>query len=189
MALKWKKTDLPTLVQRKVDMANETCQNTIYAGIDVELTGGTKHFSLSLEDQQNINSKFQEVTLGATECQYKEDGGDMVIYPAEDIVTIYAAARMFIDRQLAYCSYLKKWIKRETDKNVLAGIAYGDDLPEDLDAGMDAVLASSTAQLEKIVAAVNDGAFVDKIASLEAQMTDTQMGLCEVYELALGGAL
>ena len=102
---------------------------------------------------------------------------------------IYAAARMFIDRQLAYCSYLKKWIKRETDKNVLAGIAYGDDLPEDLDVGMDAVLASSTAQLEKIVAAVNDGAFVDKIASLEAQMTDTQMGLCEVYELALGGAL
>ena len=88
MALKWKKTDLPTLAQRKVDMANETCQNTIYAGIDVELTGGTKHFSLSLEDQQNINAKFQEITLGATECQYKEDGGDMVIYPAEDIVTI-----------------------------------------------------------------------------------------------------
>ena len=113
----------------------------------------------------------------------------MVIYPAEDIVTNYAAARMFSVRQLAYCSYFKKWIKRETDKNLLAGIAYGDDLPEDLDAGMDAVLASSTAQLEKIVAAVNDGAFVDKIASLEAQVTDTQMGLWEVYELALGGAL
>lgn len=74
MAVKWNKTDLPTLAQRKVDMANETCQNTIYAGLDVELTTGTKHFSLSLEDQQNINSKFQEVTLGATECQYKEHG-------------------------------------------------------------------------------------------------------------------
>ena len=189
MALKWKKADLKTLAEKKVEMANSTCAALIYAGIDAELTSGTKHFSLSLEDQQNINSKFQEETLGATECQYKEDGGDMVIYPAEDIVTIYAAARMLIDRQLAYCSYLKKWINRETDKNVLAGIEYGDDLPEDLDSDMDTVLASSTAQLEKIVAAVNDGAFVDKIASLEAQMTDTQMGLCEVYELALGGAL
>ena len=185
MAVKWNKTDLPTLAQRKVDMANDTCQNTIYAGLDVELTTGTKHFSLSLEDQQNINSKFQEVTLGATECQYKEDGGDMVIYPAEDIVTIYAAARMLIDRQLAYCSYLKKWINRETDKNVLAGIEYGDDLPEDLDSDMDTVLASSTAQLEKVVAAVNDGAFVDKIKSLENQMTDAQLALCDVYELVL----
>ncbi len=185
MAVKWNKTDLPTLAQRKVDMANETCQNTIYAGLDVELTTGTKHFSLSLEDQQNINSKFQEVTLGATECQYKEDGGDMVIYPAEDIVAIYAAARMFIDHQLAYCSYLKKWVNRETDKNALAGIEYGDDLPEDLDSEMDTVLESSTAQLEKVVAAVNDGAFVDKIKSLENQMTDAQLALCDVYELVL----
>ena len=185
MALKWKKTNLKTLAEKKVEMANSTCEALIYAGIDVELTSGTKHFSLSLEDQQNINSKFQEVTLGATECQYKEDGGDMVIYPAEDIVAIYAAARMFIDHQLAYCSYLKKWINRETDKNTLAGIEYGDDLPEDLDSEMDTVLESSTAQLEKVVSAVNDGAFVDKIKSLENQMTDAQLALCDVYELVL----
>src|SRR5699024_12103454 len=99
---------------------------------------------------------YEELAAAAPERQHKEAGGDMRIHPAGDTVTICAAARMFIDRQLAYCSHLKKWIKRETDKNVLAGIAYGDDLPEDLDVGMDAVLASSTAQLEKIVAAVKD---------------------------------
>ena len=115
----------------------------------------------------------------------KEYGGDMAIYPAEDIVTIYAASRMLIDRQLAYCSYLKKWVNRETDKNVLAGIEYGDDLPEDLESEMNTVLDSSTAQLEKVVSAVNDGAFVDKIKSLENQMTDAQLALCDVYELVL----
>ena len=47
------------------------------------------------------------------------------------------------------------------------------------------MLASSTAQLEKVVAAVNDGAFVDKIKSLENQMTDAQLALCDVYELVL----
>ena len=109
----------------------------------------------------------------------------MRIVPAEDIVTSYAAARMFIDHQLGYCSDLKKWGNREMDKNVLAGIEYGDDLPEDLESEMNTVLDSSTAQLEKVVSAVNDGAFVDKIKSLENQMTDAQLALCDVYELVL----
>ena len=41
MALKWKKSDLLTLAEKKVQMANDTCQSTIYNGIDVELTTGT----------------------------------------------------------------------------------------------------------------------------------------------------
>ena len=46
MALKWKKSDLMTLAEKKVQMANETCQSLIYAGIDVQLTTGQEHFSL-----------------------------------------------------------------------------------------------------------------------------------------------
>ena len=36
MAIEWKKNDLPTLAQKVADDASETCQNFIYAGIDVE---------------------------------------------------------------------------------------------------------------------------------------------------------
>ena len=38
MAIEWKKNDLPTLAQKVADDASETCQNFIYAGIDVELS-------------------------------------------------------------------------------------------------------------------------------------------------------
>lgn len=63
MALKWKKSDLLTLAEKKVQMANDTCQGTIYNGIDVELTTGTEHFSLEPNDQTNIDSMFTAVTL------------------------------------------------------------------------------------------------------------------------------
>ena len=51
-------------------MANDTCQSTIYNGIDVELTTGTEHFSLEPNDQTNIDSMFTAVTLGATQYPY-----------------------------------------------------------------------------------------------------------------------
>ena len=53
MAIEWKKNDLPTLAQKVADDASETCQNFIYAGIDVELSDGTQHFSLMPNDQMS----------------------------------------------------------------------------------------------------------------------------------------
>ena len=55
-------------------------------------------------------------------------------------------------------------------------------LPEDLTAQMKTILDAATAQLTSITTAVSDGAFADKISSLENQMTETQMALCDVYE-------
>ena len=65
MGLVWRKDDLLTLAEKQVNMANETCQQKIYAGIEVELSGGTEHFSLETHDQANIESMFTAVTLGA----------------------------------------------------------------------------------------------------------------------------
>ena len=79
MAIEWKKNDLPTLAQKVADDASETCQNFIYAGIDVELSGGTQHFSLMPNDQTNIDSMFAAITLGASEYPYHPDGGKCVM--------------------------------------------------------------------------------------------------------------
>lgn len=182
MAIVWKKTDLPTLAEKKLSMANEACQSAIYAGIDVELSGGTEHFSLEIHDQTNIESMFSAVTLGAKEQQYHCDGGEVKTYSAADIVVLYAAYKNFVTKHTTYCNLLKKWINREEDKAVIAGITYGTDLPDDLDTQMESILTSAATQLQSIVAAVSDGAFLDKILSLEDQMTETQMALCDVYE-------
>lgn len=189
MGLTWKKSDLPSLMEKKINMANNACQQMIYAGIDVELSGGEEHFSLELHDQANIESMFTAVTLGAKEQQYHSDGGQMMVYSAADVVVLYAAYKTHVTKHTTYCNFLKAWIKREEDKAVLGTITYGSELPADLKSQMESVITSAAGQLQNIIEAVSDGAFADKIASLETQMTDAQIGLCEVYELALGGVL
>lgn len=189
MGLTWKKSDLPSLMEKKISMANDTCQATIYAGIDVALSGGTEHFALELHDQANIESMFTAVTLGAKEQQYHCDGGQMKVYSAADVVALYAAYKTFVTKHTTYCNFLKNWIRREEDNEVLGEIAYGSELPEDLNTQMESVVASAAEQLQGIVDTVNDGAFAGKIISLEEQVTAAQMGLCEVYELALGGVM
>ena len=122
------------------------------------------------------------VTLGAKEQQYHCDGGEVKTYSAADVVVLYAAYKNYGTKHTTYCNLLKKWIKRETDNAVIGAIQYGDNLPEDLTAQMQTILDAATAQLASITAAVSDGAFADKISSLENQMTETQMALCDVYE-------
>lgn len=156
MAITWKQSHLPTLAERKIAMATETCQTTIYNGIDVELSGGTQHFSLQTHDQTNIDSMFTAITLGATEYPYHADGDQCVIYSAADIVTLYIAYKSFVTYQTTYCNYLKIWMARETDKQTLGNIAYGSALPDDLQAAMDAIIATATAQIGAIAAGLTN---------------------------------
>lgn len=155
MAIVWKKSDLPTLAEKKLQMASDTCQSLIYAGIDVELSAGTEHFSLETHDQTNIDSMFTAVTLGAAEYPYHSDGNRCTMYSAADIVTLYLAYKSFVTRQTTYCNFLKIWISRETDRTVLAGIRYGSDLPSDLAAEMETILAKASEQTQGIADAVN----------------------------------
>lgn len=151
MALNWKKKDLPTLAEKKVKMANDTCQSLIYAGIDVEVASGTEHFSLEPNDQTNIDSMFTAVTLGATQYPYHSDGAQCKMYSAEDIVTLYVAYKTFVTKQTTYCNFLKIWINRETDKTTLAGITYGADLPVDLATQMGAILAAAAEEIQNVI--------------------------------------
>ena len=151
MALKWKKSDLLTLAEKKVQMANDTCQSTIYNGIDVELTTGTEHFSLEPNDQTNIDSMVTAVTLGATQYPYHSDGAQCKMFSAADIVTLYVAYKTHVTTQTTYCNFLKIWINRETSKDVLAGIVYGSTLPDDLLAEMNAILASAQEEIQSLI--------------------------------------
>lgn len=151
MAIQWKKNDLPSLSEKKAQMASEKCQETIYNGIDVELSGGKQHFSLEAHDQTNIDSMFSAITMGATEYPYHADGKSCIMYSAEDIITLYMEYKKFVTTQTTYCNFLRQWAKRETDQTVLGAIEYGSDLPEDLKAEMQKILAAAEAQIKSIV--------------------------------------
>lgn len=152
MSIRWQKSDLPTLQERKLTMASAACAEAIYAGIDVELSGGTQHFSLTANDQTNIDSMFAAVTLGATEYPYHADGEACCMYSAADIIALYVAYKTHVTTQTTYHNALKQWINRETDNDTLESITYGSTLPDDLAASMQSILQQAEAQITAIVA-------------------------------------
>lgn len=151
MAVFWNKVDLPTLAEKKINEVNEACDNTIYSGIDVVLSDGSQHFSLTLKDQTDIDSMFNSVTLGATEYPYHSDGNQCKILSANDIILLYAASKAHVTYHTTYCNELHTWINRETDSEELSKIYYGIDLPEDLKTHMSGMLEAANNQVQNII--------------------------------------
>lgn len=141
---------LEELQTQKVEMANRTCESTIYSGVDADLSVGTQHFALTPNDQTNIDSMFAAVTLGATEYPYHADGEKCAMYSAADIMALYVAYKSFVTYQTTYCNFLKIWINRETDYDTVDSISYGDDLPSDLKVEMQDILSKAQAQIEAV---------------------------------------
>ena len=128
------------------------CEQMIYNGVDVELSTGTKHFSLEPNDQTNIDGIFSAITLGATEYPYHADGEPCEMYSASDIVTLYVAAKGFVTQQTTYCNALRQWIKREDRIEALSAIQYGDTLPSDLQTSVENILTAANEQVQAIIA-------------------------------------
>ena len=147
--LEGKKEELRT---EKLKEVSNSCEKTICAGIDVTLIDGTQeHFSLETSDQTNIDGVFNAVVMGATEYPYHADGEPCKMYSAADIITLYVNTKSFITKQTTYNNSLRQWIKRETDKDTLKAIKYGDTLPDDLAAEMTDILTKANAQVQAIV--------------------------------------
>ena len=64
---------------------SQICQNTIYAGTDIEISSGKEHFSLKDEDQLNLFGKQAQLTAGSKKLEYHEDGNPCRYYSAEDM--------------------------------------------------------------------------------------------------------
>ena len=142
---------METLRAKKLEEASDACEAAITAGIDVLFGDGTQeHFSLELPDQSNIDGVFNAVTLGATACPYHADGKQCKMYSAADIVTLYTAKQSTITQQTTYNNALRQWIGRETSLEVLKGISYGVELPEDLKAEVADILQKTKEQVEAI---------------------------------------
>lgn len=144
-----------TVSQRKLEELSAACESAITAGIDVELSGGAEHFSLTGNDQTNIDGIFNAVVMGATEYPYHADGKACCMYSTADIITLYVAAKSYVTKQTTYHNMLKQWVKRETDNSVIAGISYGVDLPADLATHMQSILNQAAEQINAIVAKLN----------------------------------
>lgn len=114
----------------------------IYAGMDVETTQGTEHFSLTEKDQINLTTAKKEIDKGASIYLYHTDDTLCRIFTADEINAISQASIAHIIYHTTYCNHLFEWIRR-ADAAELAGITYGAELPDDLAAHMQEILTQA----------------------------------------------
>ena len=111
--------------------ASEACEKTIYAGIDVEISTGTEHFSLTEKDQLNLFGKKMQLLAGEEKLEYHEDGHPCKYFSADDMQNIVNKAMFYVSYYTTYCNALNMWIKSVTKPGDLDQIQWGAKVPEE----------------------------------------------------------
>lgn len=116
---------------RKREEISQACEKTIHAGIDVELSGGIEHFSLTDKDQLNLFGKQVQLTAGIERIEYHQDGNPCKFYSAEDMTIITKAAMAYVSYHTTYCNSVFSWLEGCAKASEMAGITYGAAVPEE----------------------------------------------------------
>ena len=128
----------------KLAELSASCNAAITAGMDVETTQGTEHFSLQETDQINLTTALSAVQSGAAGYPYHADGQLCRLFTAAEIQAIAAASVRHKLYHTTLCNHLLTWARRAEAREELSGITYSaDGLPDDLAANMAAVLAAA----------------------------------------------
>ena len=128
----------------KLAEISASCNAAITAGMDVETTQGTEHFSLQETDQINLTTALSAVQSGASGYPYHADGQLCRLFTAAEIQAIAAASVKHKLYHTTLCNHLLTWARRAETREELSGITYSaDGLPDDLAANMAAVLAAA----------------------------------------------
>ena len=115
----------------KIKEMNQTCQNTIFAGIDVVLSDEqSHHFSLTEYDQVNLFKLETLAHSGSEILPYHEDDKPCQFYSASDIIAIANAATNYVTYHTTYVNSLKSYIKSLRSLNTIARVYYGIEIPE-----------------------------------------------------------
>lgn len=122
---------LEDIKNSKILEMSEKCNKIIFDGIDINLSTGEKHFSLTIEDQLNLFGKQVQLATDTDKFEYHADGELCVYYSKEDMMKIINSAMQFVSYQTTYCNSIFKWINSLDDEEVINNIKYGDEIPEE----------------------------------------------------------
>lgn len=114
----------------KFKEVSETCEKTIYAGIDVSTSSGIEHFSLTEKDQLNLFGKKMQLIAGEEKLEYHEDGEPCKYFTAEDMQKIIEKAMFWVSYNTTYCNALNMMIKAATSAEEVEKMSWGMEIPE-----------------------------------------------------------
>lgn len=108
------------------------CQQTIYNGIDVQLSDGSmRHFALEIEDQLNLLTLSSLVASGESVIPYHASDELCTYYSAEDITRIIETATAFKTYHTTYYNSLKNWVMAMDSIAEIGSVSYGDEVPKE----------------------------------------------------------
>lgn len=123
---------VPTLDEVKAVKKQEIAlmyQVVKVSGIDIKLSTGTQHFTLSDEDVTFLMGKQIELSTGVSEVAYQDSDNHCIILSSEDMQTIITAALAFVDVQTTYRNNLYEWVDACENEEEVAAVTYGVDIP------------------------------------------------------------
>ena len=127
---------------------SEECSKIIQKG--VQYNG--KVYSLTPNDQINIDSMFNAVLAGAKEYPYHADGESCCNMKAEDILNLYVLYKKTVTYYTTYYNQLKMYIDTLTDKKDVEKVFFGQELTGVFQEQLEDMMASADVQMQSIIA-------------------------------------
>lgn len=127
-----------------IKYARIMCNAYIELGTDIALSdGNTYHFSLSIEDQQNIKNAVDVANLTQSSVPYHADGQLCTMFSMEDINKVYIESVMYITYQTTYFNMLKNYIENCVDAETIINSYYFMELPEEYNEKLNDIITQS----------------------------------------------
>ena len=115
----------------KIKEMSLACNKAITGGFDIELSDGVQHhFSMTLQDQANLNAASMQVLNGDSEVPYHADNEEYRTFSAEDMIAVIGAANTHKMRNLAYFGCLKSWLTSLVRIKSIQSVEYGSEIPK-----------------------------------------------------------
>ncbi|MDO4333820.1 MAG: hypothetical protein Q4C58_14210 [Eubacteriales bacterium] len=124
---------LEEVQEQKIVEINAAQQAVIAAGVNVTLTDGTvEHFTLTDHDQTSLMGLQSQVMAGEQMIPWhtSDEAEHCKFYSNADMALITAAALAYVTWHVTYFRDLRIYIRSLADKEAVAAVAYGMEIPE-----------------------------------------------------------
>lgn len=116
-----------------IDSLDRQCEQTIFEGIDVELSIGTEHFTCTYQDQINLTALSSKLVARAGEIEWHpaDESQPCKYYSVEDMAKIMESLMAYKSYHITYFRDLRRYVRTFTKISDLENVWYGMAIPEE----------------------------------------------------------